>query len=299
MSKKILILMGGTSSEREVSILSGKNIAKALQNSQYDIIEYIYSDTRDLIKTIDNNKIDIIFNALHGGSGENGTISALFDLLKIPYTHSSAETSAIAMNKEITKKIVSSLGIKCPKSIRVKLSEIKDTSFDIPFVVKPVSEGSSIGIEIIRNQKELDNLNYTLNTKLMIEEYIAGQELTVTVLDNEALAVTELKTDEEFYDYNAKYTDGLTQHILPAPIPVEIESEAKNIALKIHKELGFNYVSRSDFRYNPTDGLVFLEVNTHPGMTKYSLVPEQAKYKGMSFTTLCENLIKNASYTEY
>lgn len=296
MSKKILVLKGGLSSEREVSLVSGSGIAEALKNSEYDIIEYDYKDSFDLINIIKNEKIDIVFNALHGGFGEDGTIPALLDLLKIPYTHSGYKASCLALDKEITKDICKKIGIKCAPSIKVRANETKDLDFDLPFVIKPISEGSSIGVHIIKEEKDLEKLKYDDDIDLMIEKFVEGRELTVAVIDGKALAITELTTEEEFYDYHAKYTDGVTKHILPAAVPTKIEKLAKDAAVKIHNELGCNYISRSDFRYNENDGLIFLEINTHPGMTPLSLVPEQAKYCGITYKDLCIKLIENAKY---
>jgi len=296
MAQKILILKGGLSSEREVSLVSGSGIAQALKDTNYDIIEYDYKNSFDLIKTIKENNIDVVFNALHGGFGEDGTIPALLDLLETPYTHSGYRASCLAMDKEITKDICKKINIKCAKSIKIKADQINEIDFDFPYVIKPVSEGSSIGVFIIKSEKDLSTVSYDNDMDLMVEEFIEGRELTTSVLDGKALAVTELTTDEKFYDYQAKYTDGLTKHILPADISTDIENLAKEYAIKIHNELECNFISRSDFRYNEKDGLVFLEINTHPGMTPLSLVPEQAEYCGISYKELCINLIKNAKY---
>ena len=293
-----MVLMGGFSSEREVSLTSGKSIVKALIKKGYDVIEHDLTDTKKLLKALDEENPDVIFNALHGNWGEDGTISALFDLLQIPYTHSGMLASAIGMNKYVCKLIAKNSGIRVATSQKTTIKEFNayGTTIDYPYVIKPVSDGSSVGVFIVNNQEDALLVKYKdMNTEILIEKYIKGQELTVMCFKNQAYVVTEIKPKDDFYDYEHKYTSGYTKHILPAEIPHEISEICKAYAQTIHNKLGCKTISRSDFRYNPKDGVVFLEINTHPGMTDLSLVPEQAKYIGISYEDLCQTLVEEAS----
>lgn len=296
MAKKIIVVMGGFSSEREVSLISGKGIAIALEKKGYNVIVHDLTNTNEFINILNQEKPAVVFNALHGTFGEDGSITGLLDLLQIPYTHSGTKTSAIAMDKVITKKIAKSIGIPTPK---FKISTYKElltqTEFNYPFIVKPIDEGSSVGIYIIKEKTDLEKIK-DKEKKYIIEQFISGKELTVSVLNGKALTVTELKPNVEFYDYEAKYTDGITTHELPAKLPQNVFENALKYSLDIHNELECNTVSRSDFRYNEKDGLQFLEINTHPGMTPLSLVPEQAEYCGISYEDLCDILVKNATH---
>ena len=298
MTKKVMVLMGGFSSEREVSLTSGKSIVKALIKKGYNVIEHDLTDTKKLLKALDEENPDVIFNALHGNWGEDGTISALFDLLQIPYTHSGMLASAIGMNKYVCKLIAKNSGIRVATSQKTTIKEFNayGTTIDYPYVIKPVSDGSSVGVFIVNNQEDALLVKYKdMNTEILIEKYIKGQELTVMCFKNQAYVVTEIKPKDDFYDYEHKYTSGYTKHILPAEIPHEISEICKAYAQTIHNKLGCKTISRSDFRYNPKDGVVFLEINTHPGMTDLSLVPEQAKYIGISYEDLCQTLVEEAS----
>ena len=298
MTKKVMVLMGGFSSEREVSLTSGKSIVKALIKKGYDVIEHDLTDTKKLLKALDEENPDVIFNALHGNWGEDGTISALFDLLQIPYTHSGMLASAIGMNKYVCKLIAKNSGIRVATSQKTTIKEFNayGTTIDYPYVIKPVSDGSSVGVFIVNNQEDALLVKYKdMNTEILIEKYIKGQELTVMCFKNQAYVVTEIKPKDDFYDYEHKYTSGYTKHILPAEIPHEISEICKAYAQTIHNKLGCKTISRSDFRYNPKDGVVFLEINTHPGMTELSLVPEQAKHIGISYEDLCQSLVEEAS----
>ena len=298
MTKKVMVLMGGFSSEREVSLNGGKAIAKALRKKSYKVIEHDLTDTKALLKVLEQENPDVIFNALHGNWGEDGTISALFDLLQIPYTHSGMLASAIGMNKYICKLIAKNSGIRIASSQKTTAKEFQasGTTIDYPYVIKPVSDGSSVGVFIVNNQQDALLVKYkNMDTEILIEKYIPGQELTVMCYKNFAHVVTEIKPTEDFYDYEHKYQQGGATHILPANIPTEIAEICKAYAQTMHNKLGCKTVSRSDFRYNPTDGVVFLEINTHPGMTELSLVPEQAKYIGISYEDLCQELVEDAS----
>lgn len=298
MTKKVMVLMGGFSSEREVSLISGKGIVKALSKKGYNVIEHDLTDTKKLLKSLEKEKPDVIFNALHGNWGEDGTISALFDLLQIPYTHSGMLASAIGMNKYVCKLIAKNSGIRTASSQKTTAKDYlaSGTIIEYPYVVKPISDGSSVGVFIVNNQEDALLVKYkNLDTEILIEKYIKGQELTVMCYKNQAHVVTEIKPKEDFYDYEHKYTTGGADHILPANIPHEVSEICKAYAQTMHNKLGCKTISRSDFRYNPEDGVVFLEINTHPGMTELSLVPEQAKHIGISYEDLCQNLVEEAS----
>lgn len=295
--KKVLILAGGFSSEREVSLMSGKNIEQALKKKGYDVVFHDLTDIFAFLDAFKKEKPDVVFNALHGNFGEDGEIQGFLDMLQIPYTHSNLKASVLGMNKDLSKDIALKNGIKTAKGNLMSYKNFKKNSekLKFPFVVKPVSDGSSVGVYIVQNKNDLKNVFYAdENEMLLVEEYIKGRELTVSVLESQALAVTELVPQTAFYDYQAKYTSGVTTHILPADLPQEVYQQALDAALKMHKAIGCDVLSRSDFRYNADDGLVFLEINTNPGMTALSLVPEQAKYAGISYEDLCAKLVENA-----
>lgn len=298
MNKKILVVMGGMSSEREVSFVSGNNAAEALKKVGYEVVTHDLTSGEGFAKALMSEKPDIVFNALHGAVGEDGTIQGFLDLYQIPYTHSGSKASAIGMDKNITKIIAKTLNIPMAKSENITFRQFKEngTKIKIPYVVKPIDDGSSVGIFIVKNEADAKKVSYSSDEKqLLVEKFIDGKELTAMVLNDKSYVVTELVAGNEFYDYEAKYTSGVTTHILPAPIPDSVAKEIQKISVKIHKAIGCKTVSRSDFRYNEKDGVIFLEVNTHPGLTPLSLVPEQAKYIGISYEELCKILVENAS----
>lgn len=295
--KKVLVLSGGFSAEREVSLVSGKGVAEALRTSGYQVITHDLTSASGLLKILENEKPDVVFNALHGNWGEDGAIQAFLDLMQIPYTHSNMEASLLGMNKLATKQICKQHNINTAESEALTYAEYKKngTIIPCPYVVKPRNDGSSVGVFIVHTPEDKAQVFYENdNHEILVEKYIPGQEITVAVLDGKACAVTELKAAAEFYNYDAKYTAGMTHHILPANIPAQAAATAMAYAEKIHRLLGCNTVSRSDFRYNEQDGIVFLEINTNPGMTPLSLVPEQAKYIGVSYEQLCAKLVENA-----
>ncbi len=298
MSKKVLVLCGGFSAEREVSLISGKGVAEALKNEGYQVRLYDLQNVKDFVKVLESDKPDVVFNALHGNWGEDGEIQALLDLWQIPYTHSGVTASAIGMDKVLTKAVGVAQGLKVAEGCLMTASEFeqKAQTLPMPYVVKPVCDGSSVGVYIIKSPNDLATIKYNADTQLLVERYIAGQELTCAVIDDKAYVVTELQPQTDFYDYHNKYTNGATKHILPAEIPNEVSELCKDYALRIHKALGCKIVSRSDFRYNQQDGVVFLEINTHPGMTPLSLVPEQAKYVGIEYGELCKILVEKADF---
>lgn len=297
MSKKVLLLSGGFSSEREVSLSAGKDIEKALLSKGYEVIVYDLKDTWDFVEVLKKEKPDAVFNGLYGNWGEDGAIQGMLDLLQIPYTHSGMHTSLVGMDKHLTKYVAKTCGIRVAQSQKMTARQFfaNGTVIPMPYVVKPLSDGSSVGIFIVRNQEDILKVKYKdIDREVLIEKYIPGRELTVMCLEDKAYVVTELKAGNDFYDYNAKYTNGVTQHVLPAEVPYEVSEICKAYAEKLHQALGCNTVSRVDLRWNEEDGVVLLEINTNPGMTSLSLVPEQAKYAGISYADLCAKLVEGA-----
>ncbi len=302
MEKKILVLMGGVSQEKEISINSGEAIYNALKASGYKVDKYILTESMDsLIAYLLAHKDEIIvFNMLHGGVGEDGRIPALLDLLSINYTHSGSFTSSIAMNKVMAKVVAKSLNIKVAQdqTIGHNICE-QDVKIPYPFILKPIAEGSSVGLYLIHNFHELIQAlsNLIQFQELMIEEFINGVECTVGVLDGEALAVTEIISNKgQLFNYESKYTVGGADHILPANnIHINTQQLMLDQSAKLFKAIKARGLFRVDFICNE-NGAYFLEVNTHPGMTNVSLFPEQAQYKGISFIELCKTLISLASH---
>jgi D-alanine-D-alanine ligase len=303
-SLHVVVLMGGWSSEREVSLTSGKGVAAALRERGWSNVTELDMD-RDVAERLSELKPDVVFNALHGTPGEDGTVQGMMDLMGLRYTHSGLETSVIAIDKELTKMVLVPHGIRMPAG-RVVTSESlhQEDPMPRPFVVKPVNEGSSVGVAIVTEDGNYGNPigpdvegPWQHFDELLAEPFIKGRELTVAVMAGEPLAVTELKPKAGFYDYDAKYTDGLTQHVCPAEVPYEIASAMMDMAARAHRLLGCKGASRSDFRWDDElgeAGIYLLEVNTQPGMTPLSLVPEQAKLKGISYGELVERLIEEA-----
>jgi len=300
---RVAVLLGGRSAEREVSLTSGAGCAKALRDEGFDVVE-IDPQAADLAAQLNAAKPDVVFNALHGRWGEDGCVQGLLELLRIPYTHSGVLASALAMHKQRAKDVFAAAGLPLVKSIVVdrKAAAVAHL-MEPPYVVKPVNEGSSVGVFIIRKGDNrppaaLGSDQWNLSDAMMVEEFVPGRELTVAVMGAKALAVTEITTNLEFYDYEAKYAAGGSIHTLPAKIPAAVAEEAMLLAERAHGALGCRGVSRTDFRYDDTQGkhrLVVLEVNTQPGMTPTSLVPEQAALSGMNYRALCRWLVEDAS----
>jgi D-alanine-D-alanine ligase len=299
---RIAVLMGGRSAEREVSLSSGKGVMAALAQEGFDPIGVDPAD--DLMAQLKAAKPDAVFNALHGRFGEDGTVQGILEWMRLPYTHSGVLASALAMHKERTKDIYRAAGLPVAKSLVVdRHAAAAQHLMEPPYVVKPVNEGSSVGIFIIRKgdnrpPAELGSDTWNLSSEMMVEEFIPGRELTVSVMGDRALGVTEITTTLEFYDYEAKYTPGGSQHVLPAQIPDAVTRDCMTYAVSAHQALGCRGVSRTDFRYDDTGSksrLILLETNTQPGMTPTSLVPEQAAHLGMSYAKLCRWMVEDAS----
>ncbi len=300
----VAVLMGGWSAEREVSLSSGREISAALESRGHKVTR-IDMD-RDIALRLAETKPDIVFNALHGVPGEDGTVQGMLDLMGLKYTHSGLVTSVIAIDKELTKQRLVPHGIPMPEGI-VVASESLHTADPLPrpYVLKPVNEGSSVGVAIVRADSNYGNPiardatgPWQEFSQLLAEPFIKGRELTVAVLGHTALTVTELTVKSGgFYDYEAKYTDGMTIHVCPADVPAEMVARMKQIALDAHRLLGCKGASRSDFRWDDElgeAGLFLLEVNTQPGMTPLSLVPEQAKACGIDYAELVERIVEEA-----
>jgi len=304
-SKKIAVLMGGWNSEREVSLASGEAVFNALNNMTYEAIKIDLS--RGIYQDLQEAKPDIVFNALHGQYGEDGRIQGFLDVLQIPYTHSGVLASALCMDKILTRKICSSAGVKSPKYSILRKGENQknlEKIFEIgkPFVIKPVNEGSSVGVEIALPNSRFDFQKYDwqFGDEMIIENYIAGKEIQVAVMDGKALGAIEVRPKGLFYDYKCKYTPGMTDYIMPAEISVEKYAEVMQLAQKAHQATKCKGISRVDFIFNNKDGgdhqFYLLEVNTHPGFTPTSLVPKIASYVGISFEEIIKFLIDNASF---
>ena len=302
MNKHIVILKGGKSRERTISLQSAKNISASLKRLDYTVTEIDISCTlKELIKKLES-KPRAIFNALHGQYGEDGTIQGLIELLKIPYTHSGVLASALAMDKYVSKLLLSKNGFLCPNG---KILNIKDLSRNIrirkPYVIKPINEGSSIGVNIVSNSQQLKSIKkkWKFGEKILIEEYIYGREITVAIMGKKALGALEIITKKEFYNFGAKYSDPKTKHIVPALLSSKKYKEVLGLALQAHELFGCRGITRVDFRYcekgKHRGNFFILEINTQPGMTKNSLFPEIAAYRGISFDQLVEWIIKNAS----
>ena len=297
-SKKIIVLKGGPSEEREISIKTGNQVEEAL-SKQHDVKGVLVSQNLSLItEKILKFGPNVIFNALHGKFGEDGQIQSILNALKIPYTHSGVVASSIGMNKYFSKIIFENVGIRCPKGEKFKLGEIQKTRIKIPSIIKPTSGGSSIGITKIFKNEQLYKKNliksYSKNEDYLVEDFIEGREITVGILDNKICGITEIITNSKIYDFKSKYVQ-VAKHIQNPKLPEKINKELKNNSLLAHNILGCNYISRSDFRYDEKNQkLYLLEINTQPGLTSDSLIPEMAKKNGISFVNLCNMLIDSA-----
>ena len=300
----VAVLMGGWSVERKVSLSSGEACFRALRNAGFNAI-MVDVKRETVASVLADMKPDVIFNALHGKWGEDGTASALFETLNIPYTHSGVLASAVAMHKEMSKTIFKAEGIPVAESVLVPIEVAASRHpMALPYVIKPVAEGSSVGVHIVDrgNNGPLTTLvdeRHIFGDEVMVERFIPGRELTCAVMGDVALGVIDIVSKGSFYDYDSKYVQGGSEHILPANVPTDIYRKCQKFALLAHKALGCRGVSRSDFRYDDTNTekgeLILLEINTQPGMTGTSLVPELAKHAGHSFEDLVTWMVNDAS----
>lgn len=291
--KKIAIILGGISEESKISMKTGNEVFKHLKN-RYETQKFkVTSNVKKLIKDLMLYQPDVVFNALHGKFGEDGQIQAILNVLKIPYTHSGFVASLIGMNKKLSKLIFEHEGILCPKGRILNSNEFKTLKkYQLPIIVKPNDGGSSVNI--LRINKKSDLLKVKLKGDFLVEEFIEGREITVGILENKICGITEIVYEEDFYDYKNKYVN-IAKHVISPRLPKKIIGQLEKQTLQAHNCLGCNCLSRADYRYNEKDNkLYLLEINTQPGLTKNSLLPEMAKKKGISFFKLCEIIIKNA-----
>ena len=301
--KHVAVLMGGWSAEREVSLNSGKACADAAERAGYRVTRV--DVTRDIARVLADLKPDVVLNVLHGPPGEDGALQGLLEVIGIPYSHSGVMASAVAMQKDIAKTVLRAAGVPVPGGmVANRLDVAKAHMLPPPYVIKPLSEGSSVGVFIVREDhahppQELSRPDWKYGEQVLVEPFIPGKELTCAVIAGKATGVIEIVAHTQFYDYEAKYAPGGSTHILPAPVPAEVYAACQTLAVKAHNALGCRGVTRADFRYDDTkpgiEGLACLEVNTQPGMTATSLVPELAAHDGMTFEQLAAWMIEDAS----
>lgn len=301
---RVAVLYGGFSTEREVSLASGYQVIGALRDAGFEVTPIEVGEDLAALLTALTPKPDAVFNALHGRFGEDGAIQGVLDWLGIPYTHSGVRASALAMDKVAAKALFASAGLPVASSRSVDIEELEAADpMPLPYVVKPIAEGSSVGVEIIRcgdNRRAEVARNWRFGKAALVEEYVPGRELTVGVMGDRPLAVTEILADAGvFYDYESKYADGGSRHVIPAAVHPDAYARAMDVALAAHRALGCRGATRCDFRYDDTKGepgrLVLLEINTQPGLTPTSLLPEQAAHLGVSFSQLCAWMVENAA----
>ena len=312
-NKHVAVLMGGWSAEREVSLVSGAAVCKALEELGHRVTAVdVQRDAEGVLQALTKQaggKPDIVFNALHGRGGEDGCVQGLLEFLGLPYTHSGVLASAVAMDKPMTKVVVSQVGVRCAEGRVVTRKEIIAHGYPLPppFVIKPTNEGSSVGVKIVQlgdNLNVVEEDSWVYGETVLIEKFVPGHELTVALLGDKdhvkALAVTELRPKVAFYDYTAKYTDGVTEHLLPAPIPADVYEACLQMAESAYRALGCQGAARIDVRWDDTKpgttGLYFLELNSQPGLTPLSLVPEQAAHCGMPFKELVAWMLEHPTW---
>lgn len=305
--KRVTVLMGGMSSERVVSLSSGQGVAEALRSKGYDVCTLdAQADLAALVETLNTQKPNVVFNALHGRFGEDGCIQGILDWMGIPYTHSGIRASATAMDKAAARAIFQTAGLPVAEGMVVDIATLANADpLPTPYVVKPLNEGSSVGVSIVRagsNTRADIVKNWTYGPQALVEAFIPGREITVGVMGDRALTITDITptgTGHDFYDYDSKYQVGGSAHVLPAQIDAASAKLALEVAVKAHQALGCSGASRSDFRLDDTNPdqphLILLEVNTQPGMTATSLLPEQAAYCGISYPELCAWLVEQAT----
>jgi D-alanine-D-alanine ligase len=303
MTQHVAVLMGGWSAERDVSLRSGKACADALERQGFRVSRIDVD--RDVAQTLAAVKPDVALNLLHGRPGEDGSIQGLLEILAIPYTHSGVLSSALAMQKDRAKLVLQDAGVPVPRGVVIdRLEAARAHVIERPYVIKPIAEGSSVGVFIVTEQhshppQELTRPDWRYGDQVLVETFIPGKELTCAVMGDKALDVIEIVPTVRFYDYEAKYAPGGSKHLLPAQVKPNVYQEARRLAVLAHRALGCRGVSRADFRYDDrtegTQGLVCLEVNTQPGMTETSLVPELAAYAGIRFEELVRWMVEDAS----
>jgi D-alanine-D-alanine ligase len=300
--KRVAVLFGGISAEREVSLATGRQVIEALRGAGYDVLPIeVGADLGAVIAALDP-KPDAVFNALHGRFGEDGVIQGVLDWLDIPYTHSGVRASALAMDKAASRAVFLAAGLPVAPGRVIDITELDAADpLPLPYVVKPLNEGSSVGVEILRlgeNRRQEIAREWKFGRQALVEQFIPGRELTVGVMGDRALTVTDIAASHGFYDYESKYAQGGSRHILPARIHRQTHARALDLALAAHQALGCRGATRADFRYDDTAGepgqLVLLEVNTQPGLTSTSLLPEQAAFCGIAFPALCAWMVEQA-----
>ena len=301
--KHVAVLMGGWSAEREISLRSGKACADALERTGHHVSRIDVD--REVAATLRALKPEVALNVLHGRPGEDGTLQGMLEILGIPYSHSGVLASALAMQKDTAKTVLKAAQVPVPGGMVATRGEVATRHLlPPPYVIKPVAEGSSVGVFIVREDhkhppQELTRADWAFGDRVLVEPYIPGKELTCAVMGNTALGVIEIVPTVKFYDYEAKYAPGGSKHLLPAPIGSAVYGEIQRLSLAAHRALGCRGVTRADFRYDDsqsgTKGLVCLEVNTQPGMTETSLVPEMAQYAGINFDDLVRWMVEDAS----
>jgi D-alanine-D-alanine ligase len=295
---RVTVLYGGFSAERKVSLVSGEAAAEALRARGFEVSSIdVPRDMAALTSKLAETKPDVVFNALHGRFGEDGCIQGLLDMMALPYTNSGRVASALAMDKAISKQFFASAGLPVAEDKIVTRQEAEETDpMPRPYVIKPINEGSSVGVRIVRegdNKAPLDDLGLSSDSPIMVERYVPGREITVAMIGERPLAVTEITTERGFYDYDAKYADGGSLHVLPADLDASVYQRAMDVSLAAHRALGCRGVTRADLRLDGSD-LYLLEINTQPGLTPTSLVPEQAAHVGMTFADLMCWMVENA-----
>ncbi len=301
--KTVALLVGGWSAEREVSLNKGKAVEAALSEAGYSVKTIDVSQDLVTLVAALTPAPDVVFNNLYGRGGEDGIIQGVLETLRIPYTHSGVVASAIGMDKILTKKLAESVGVRCSIGKLASKQEVLDeTVMERPYVVKPLNEGSSVGVRIImegENQRPIDEAEWHFGEQVLVEKYVPGREIHVTVLDGKALTVTEILFPGRFFDYEAKYNDKRTELVTPAPVPEIVAKIAMQYAESVYKVLGCSGITRADFRYDDSkagsDGVYFLEINTMPGLSPGSVAVIQAEFSGMSYIQLCSHLVETAT----
>ncbi len=301
--KRVAVLYGGISAEREVSLSSGAQVIDALRAAGFEVTPVeVGPDLARVLAALDPRP-DAVFNALHGRFGEDGVIQGVLDWLAIPYTHSGVRASALAMDKAASRAVFAAAGLPVAEGRVVDMQDFACADpLPLPYVIKPLNEGSSVGVDILRegsNRRGEIAASWRFGPQALVEEFVPGRELTVGVLDDRALAVTEISSDHAFYDYESKYAAGGSRHVIPARLHAHSAAQAMELAVAAHRALGCRGASRADFRYDDTRGepgrLVLLEVNTQPGLTPTSLLPEQAAFCGIGFAALCTWMVEHAA----